>query len=323
MENLKPFKMPMVSVIVTCHNLGKYLEECIQSVFNQKYKNFEIIVVNDFSTDNTKEILEKIENIKVLNLEENKGQLGAFLEGLKLSSGEFVCMLDADDVLLPDFLSCHIQAHMETSVAFTSCAQIEIDDNSTVVCLNSIASPTFHNGEKTLKIEKIEDVFNLERLHENFQIKTMDIKKYPFASWNWNPSSSAVMRKSPLLYLLKYENYLKWKRGADKFIFSFLHLIGGSATISAPLVAYRRHNTNVSSTNPVMGNFRYLKPDTIKFYIEINKIVRYETFMFILKNYKYFCQNLNHLAVKRMLLRIIFSFDKNTFKKIFKTLFSK
>ncbi|MDO5438177.1 MAG: glycosyltransferase family 2 protein [bacterium] len=85
MENIKPFKTPKISVIITCYNLGKYLEECIQSVLNQKYKNFEIIVVNDCSTDNTKEIPKKISNeIKVVNLEKNLGQFGAFLEGLKI-----------------------------------------------------------------------------------------------------------------------------------------------------------------------------------------------------------------------------------------------
>ena len=228
------------------------------------------------------------------------------MEWLKHAKGEFVCMLDADDVLLPDFLAVHIQVHMENSVAFTSCAQIEIDDNSTIVCLNSLASPNFKNEGKELEIKKVEDIFNLDRLKENFTTNTLNIKTCPFATWAWNPSSSVVMRKSALEYLFKYKHYEKWKRGADKFIFSFLHLIGGSATISAPLVAYRRHNTNVSSTNPVLGNFRYLKPDTIKFYIGMNRIIRGETLKFIFENYEYFCQNFNHLAIKKMIFRIIF-----------------
>ena len=56
---MKEFKKPLVSLIVTCHNLGKYLPECIKSIENQTYKNFEIIIVDDFSDAQTKEIINK------------------------------------------------------------------------------------------------------------------------------------------------------------------------------------------------------------------------------------------------------------------------
>lgn len=324
MENIKPFKTPKISVIITCYNLGKYLEECIQSVLNQKYKNFEIIVVNDCSTDNTKEISKKISNeIKVVNLEKNLGQFGAFLEGLKIADGEFVCMIDADDVLLPDFLSVHLQVHMQTSVAFTSCAQFEIDDNSTIISLSSLATPEFKNEGFDDKIKTLDEIFNLNRLGENFTVKTMDIKKYPFGSWNWNPTSSAMMRKAAADYLLLYKTPEDWKKGADKIAFSFLHLIGGSASISAPLMAYRRHKTNLSSANPVIGNFRYLKPDAIKLYVGYNKRIRQDVLKFILGNYDYFCSVFNPLNVRKMIMRIIFSFDRHTIKRIVKSFFVK
>ena len=323
MENIKPFKPPKASFIITCYNLGKYLKDCIESIKKQTYKNFEIIIVNDSSTDNTKEILEQYRNdeIKIINLEQNKGQFGAFLEGLKIAQGEFVAMIDADDILLPDFLSVHIKTHMEVSVAFTSCAQFEINDDSVIVCLNSTATPGFSNSSYEDKIIPVEEIFNLKRLGENYTVTTMDIKKYPFGSWNWNPASSAVMRKAPLEYMLKYKTPEDWKKGADKIVFSFLHLIGGSAAISAPLMAYRRHKTNLSSANPVIGNFKYLKPDTIKLYIGYNKRIRSDVLKFILGNYSYFCSQFNPLNVRKMIFRIIFSFDKKTIKRIFKSFF--
>ena len=324
MENIKPFKMPKISVIITCYNLGVYVKECIESVLNQKYKNFELIIVNDCSTDNSKEIIEQYsDSAKIINLEKNLGQFGAFLEGLKISEGEFVCMIDADDVLLPDFLSVHIQVHMQTSVAFTSCAQFEIDDNSTIISLNSLASPEFKNSSYEDKIKTLDEVFNLNRLNENFNVKVMDIKKYPFGTWNWNPTSSAMMRKAPLDYLLLYKTPSDWRKGADKIVFSFLHLIGGSAAISAPLMAYRRHKTNLSSANPVTGNFRYLKPSAIKLYIGYNKRIRQDVLKFIFQNYKYFCSQFNPLNVRKMVLRVIFSFDRNTIKRIIKSFFVK
>ncbi len=296
--------------------------ECINSIQNQKYRNFEIIVVNDCSTDNTKEILKSApENVKIINLEENKGQFGAFLEGLKIADGEFVCMVDADDVLLPDFLSVHIQVHTEISVAFTSCAQFEIDDNSTIISLTSMATPDNKNASYNTEIKTIDEIFNLNRLGENFSVKVMDIKKYPFGSWNWNPTSSCMLRKASVDYLLKYKTPEDWRKGADKIVFSFLHLIGGSATISAPLMAYRRHKTNLSSANPVIGNFRYLKPEAIKLYVGYNKRIRQDVLKFIFENYKYFCAQFNPLNVRKMILRVIFSFDGNTIKRIIKSFF--
>ena len=324
MDNIKPFKTPKVSVIITCYNLGAYVKECVESVLNQKYKNFELIIVNDCSTDDTKNVIEKYSShAKIINLNENKGQFGAFLEGLKISEGEFVCMIDADDVLLPDFLSVHIQVHMQTSVAFTSCAQFEITDDSTIVCLDSLASPEFKNVSYEDKIKTLDDIFNLDRLGENFSVKTMDIKKYPFASWNWNPTSSAMMRKAAADYLLLYKTPSDWKKGADKIAFSFLHLIGGSALISAPLMAYRRHKTNLSSANPVIGNFRYLKPSAVNLYVGYNKRIRQDVLRFIFNNYKYFCEQFNPLNVRKMILRVIFSFDRNTIKRIIKSFFVK
>lgn len=324
MDSIKPFKTPKISVIVTCYNLGQYVIECIDSINNQTYKNFEIIVVNDCSTDNTEQILSNAPaNVKVINLKENSGQFGAFLEGLKVATGEFVCMIDADDVLLPDFLMTHLNVHMQTPVAFTSCAQFEIDDNSTIMGLCSLASPEFKTGEFKDKIKHLDEIYNLSRLNENYTVKTMDIKKYPFGSWNWNPTSSAMMRKAPLDYLLRYKNPKDWKKGADKIVFSFLHLIGGSATISAPLMAYRRHKTNLSSANPVLGNFRYLKPQTIELYVGYNKRIRQDVFKFIMENRKFFNEQFNPLNVRKMLFRIIFSFDRNTIKRILKSFFVK
>ena len=324
MDSIKPFKTPKISVIVTCYNLGQYVVECIDSINNQTYKNFEIIAVNDCSTDNTEQILSNAPaNVKVINLKENLGQFGAFLEGLKVATGEFVCMIDADDVLLPDFLMTHLNVHMQTPVAFTSCAQFEIDDNSTIVGLCSLATPELKVGEFQDKIKHLDEIYNLSRLGENYTVKTMDIKKYPFGSWNWNPTSSAMMRKAPLEYLLRYKNPKDWKKGADKIVFSFLHLIGGSATISAPLMAYRRHKTNLSSANPVLGNFRYLKPQTIDLYVSYNKRIRQDVFKFIIENKEFFVAQFNSLNVRKMLFRIIFSFDRNTIKRIIKSFFVK
>jgi len=90
-----------VSIIIPVFNVEKYLEECIESTLNQTYQDIEIIAVNDGSTDNSLQILEKFSNkIKIIS-KENGGKASAFNQGLKFASGEWIKMLDADDVLYP------------------------------------------------------------------------------------------------------------------------------------------------------------------------------------------------------------------------------
>ncbi len=331
---MQQFKKPLVSLIITCHNLGEYLPECIKSIENQTYKNFEIIIVDDFSDEKTKEIIKnnyKNKNtvlnffnsneIRVIETQKNEGQLGAFLQGLKVSRGEFICMIDADDVLLDDYLSVLLQAHMSVSVAFVSAAQCEIDENSTIHCLNSLASPTFKNIGGMYKKLSADKIFNLDFI--DFEVKKISDRMCPFGQWCWNPSTSAMMRRSALEFLLLYKNIENYKTGADKFIFSFLHLLGSSAVVSRPLFAYRRHGNNSSGTNPVIGDFRYLKPESVKRLVKWNKNLHLDTLDFIFKNYSYFCARLNPLNTKKLILKIIFSCNFTTIKKALKALLYK
>lgn len=331
---MNEFNKPLVSLIVTCHNLGTYLPECIKSIEAQTYRNFEIIIVDDYSDDDTKAVIEKnyknkniiskffgASDIRVIETKKNEGQLGAFLTGLKVSRGEFVCMIDADDVLLEDYLSVLLQAHMNVSVAFVSAAQCEIDENSTIHCLNSLASPTFKNSGGVYKKLSADKIFDTD--FENFEVKRITDKQCPFGAWCWNPSTSAMMRRSALEFLFLFKNIENYKTGADKFIFSFLHLIGSSAIVSKPLFAYRRHRSNCSGTNPVMGNFRYLKPESVDRLIRWNKNLHFDMLCFIFKNYSYFCARINSMNTKKLIFKVIFSFNFLTIKKALKALFYK
>ena len=91
--------MKKVSVIIPVHNSSKYIQECINSVINQTYKNLEIIVIDDKSTDNSVEIIKSIRDkrIKSIELKENVGAALARNKGIELSTGDYICFLDSDD----------------------------------------------------------------------------------------------------------------------------------------------------------------------------------------------------------------------------------
>ncbi len=97
-------RKPTVSVVIATYNYGRFLKEAIDSVLAQTYKDYEIIVVDDGSTDNTREVIEPylaLPNLTYYHLERNIGQPKAKNRGIRESRGRFIAFLDADDVWLP------------------------------------------------------------------------------------------------------------------------------------------------------------------------------------------------------------------------------
>ena len=106
--------MPKVSVVIPTYNREKYLPDAINSVLNQTYKDFEIIIVDDGSRDNTKEVVEsfmkKYPHIPIRYFyQENKGPAAARNRGIKEAKGEYIAFLDSDDVWLPAKLEKEVQ----------------------------------------------------------------------------------------------------------------------------------------------------------------------------------------------------------------------
>ncbi|MGJ8684490.1 MAG: glycosyltransferase [Nonlabens sp.] len=99
--------MVKVSVIVPCYNQGEFLDECLQSVLNQSYEDWECIIVNDGSTDNSEDILRRwIQNDSRFSLMsiENAGVSNARNQGITKAKGEYILPLDADDYIHENYL---------------------------------------------------------------------------------------------------------------------------------------------------------------------------------------------------------------------------
>ena len=93
---------PLVSILINNYNYGRFLKDAIASALNQSYQPIEVIVVDDGSTDNSREIIASYsDRIKAI-LKENGGQASAFNQGFAYSQGEIICFLDADDLFKPE-----------------------------------------------------------------------------------------------------------------------------------------------------------------------------------------------------------------------------
>ena len=98
---------PKVSVIITSYNLEKFLSDAIGSVIKQTIDDFELIIVDDCSTDNTQEILKHFhnsKNVRFVQPPQNLGLSGARNYGFKYARGKYIIYLDADDMLAPNAL---------------------------------------------------------------------------------------------------------------------------------------------------------------------------------------------------------------------------
>ena len=115
----------LVSIIVPCYNQAKYLDESLQSVLDQKYTNWECIIVNDGSPDNTEQVAKKwceIDKRFQYLKKENGGLSSARNAGIKICNGEFILPLDADDIIHESFVSRLLpELNSNDSIDIVSC----------------------------------------------------------------------------------------------------------------------------------------------------------------------------------------------------------
>ncbi|OCH37528.1 glycosyltransferase family 2 protein [Aliivibrio fischeri] len=93
----------MISVIVACYNSGNTIEKCLNSILEQDFFDLEIICIDDGSTDNTKELIQNYNDLRVKYYYKNNGGASSAKNlGLKLSKGEYICIIDSDDYISND-----------------------------------------------------------------------------------------------------------------------------------------------------------------------------------------------------------------------------
>lgn len=146
-------EQPKVSVVMPAYNMERYIGEAIRSVQNQTYSNWELLVVDDGSDDSTCDIVEQIAavdgRIRLIRNEKNIGVAQTRNRGFELASGEYVALLDSDDLWREEKLERQISLAGETGVGIIYCSYAIIGETGEKVCGDFIV-PVITNFEEAL-----------------------------------------------------------------------------------------------------------------------------------------------------------------------------
>ena len=251
-------KAPLVSVIVPNYNHGKFLERRLISIYKQSYKNKEIILLDDCSSDNSRQILlkyaQKYPSItKIVFNDQNSG--GVFYQwkkGLQLAKGEYVWIAESDDYCEKDFLVKLIPAFEDESVMI-SYARTEFIKNKKLVWTQE---------------EYLHDI-NYP-WNKSFVETTHNLVNAGFGYKNIIPNvSSAVFRNTGFSDILSQEKWYKMKLCGD-WIFYLNVARGGKIAYTALTTNYYRLHDNNTSTSVQKQNLYYKEHEMVGEYIAKN-----------------------------------------------------
>ncbi len=127
----------MISIIMPAYNVEKYVAQAINSILNQTFKDFELIIINDCSTDNTEQIIKDIikndYRAKLIKTEHNCGVGASRCEGYRIATGEYIFCADADDWYDLDYLQLMYDAAMKNNAEMVSSGTTIFDEKGNVI----------------------------------------------------------------------------------------------------------------------------------------------------------------------------------------------
>ena len=124
--------MPKVSVILPVYNAGKFLRQAVESILTQSFTDFELLLINDGSTDGSGAIIQSYNDTRIIYLENenNKGLIYTLNRGIDLANGQYIARMDADDIALPHRLQRQVEwLDKNPSTAAVASFSTEIDES--------------------------------------------------------------------------------------------------------------------------------------------------------------------------------------------------
>ena len=221
-------KQPLVSILMANYNNGKYLKEAIRSVFDQTYTNWEVIIVDDASTDNSWEIIKKFAetypNIRCFQNPKNLKVGATKARATSLAKGQICAILDPDDTLVNTALEKQVQCHLEDS----NC---------------SMVSSKYHICDEVFNINGINtDVYKPEQNY-SYLASTGGINAF----WSFKKEKYDLTRGFKTKYYL----------AEDQDLFYQLEEVGTVKVINEPLYYYRIHKNSISTNDNLAPAYAY------------------------------------------------------------------
>lgn len=226
---------PRVSVIIPNYNHARYLDERINTVLEQTFQDFEIIILDDKSTDDSVSVISKYKDnphvSQIVVNEENSGKVfSQWHKGFELAKGELIWIAESDDKCLPTLLEELIP---------------EFDHDSNLALAFSRTVCFTDDGHESISYGKITDS-NTQRMDGR-----QFISKYMAGGCYVTNASSAVFRKDIAMSIEPL--YADFRGAGDRLFWIEIAEKGNVAIINKPLNYCRRHGSNVTSKNIISG----------------------------------------------------------------------
>jgi glycosyltransferase involved in cell wall biosynthesis len=213
---------PTVSFVVPCYKLAHYLRECVDSILAQTYEDFEVLVMDDCSPDDTPDVAASFDDPRVIHVRhrQNVGHLRNYNDGIARARGEYVWLISADDWLrsptvLQQFVDV-LEAHPGVTFAFAQA--MKVDGGRDVAAYPRTAPVGVTSGQTFLERALLD--------------------------YNCVPAAGAIGRKSAYVRVGYFP--LDLPHSGDWFIWAAFALYGDVAYIPEPLVNYRQHEDSMS-----------------------------------------------------------------------------
>ena len=169
---MNDLQTPLVSIVMACHNDGKYIKEAINSILNQTYTNIELLIIIDGSKDNSAQIIRGLatrnKRIEVFENKTNIGLTKSLNKGIKSANGKYIARQDANDSSKPKRIEKQV-TFMERNPEIFLCATgiMKIDEQSKVI---SITTPPIEPDIIKEKLEKTNCIAHSSILFRNEQL---------------------------------------------------------------------------------------------------------------------------------------------------------
>lgn len=208
-----------VSIIVPVYNVEKYLKECIESLINQTYKNIEILLIDDGSTDNSKSICDnyskKYEFIYTIH-KKNGGLSSARNLGIETSKGDYLCFVDSDDFVSKDYVESMLNNLVKHSVLISACGMCHYYDNGRIEEYNFQNIDQIFIGDDAQIYLNVLGYYNVSAANKLFSRDLFKSIKFPlgFKSEDWFVMYKLIEKAGSIYYNSNSKYYYRQRIGS-------------------------------------------------------------------------------------------------------------